>query len=159
MQRRAATWQQRGSTFSILTLPLHSSTAIPTQLQEEKRVEALVRTFGILITPYKHRNSHTGRELWVLVLSSSPYKAVVGQPNVKYVANMHGNEAVGREMLLHLIQVRSLLFIFRALSSLRGLRGAPEVPPLFRDTSVSRTANVGTVGMNGFMKIKMFIEG
>ena len=30
----------------------------------------------------------------------------------------------------------------RALSSLRGLRGAPEVPPLFRETLVSRTANV-----------------
>ena len=37
----------------------------------------------------------------------------------------------------------------RVLSSLRGLRGAPEVPPLCRETSVSRTANVGTVGMNG----------
>ena len=32
----------------------------------------------------------------------------------------------------------------RALSSLRGLRGAPAVPPLCRETSVSRTANVGT---------------
>ena len=36
----------------------------------------------------------------------------------------------------------------RALSSLRGLRGAPKVPPLCRETSVSRTANVGTVGKN-----------
>ena len=36
----------------------------------------------------------------------------------------------------------------RALSSLRGLRGAPEVPPFCRETSVSRTANVGTVGKN-----------
>ena len=35
-----------------------------------------------------------------------------------------------------------------ALSSLRGLRGAPEVPSLCRETLVSRTANVGTVGMN-----------
>ena len=32
----------------------------------------------------------------------------------------------------------------RALSSLRGLREALEVPPLCRETSVSRTANVGT---------------
>ena len=38
----------------------------------------------------------------------------------------------------------------RALSSLRGLRGSPEVPPLCRETSVSRTANVGTVGINRF---------
>ena len=43
----------------------------------------------------------------------------------------------------------------RALSSLRGLRGAPEAPPLCRETSVSRTANVGTVGKNGF---KTFIS-
>ena len=34
--------------------------------------------------------------------------------------------------------------VLRALSSLRGLRGAPEVPLLCRDTSVSRTTNVGT---------------
>ena len=40
----------------------------------------------------------------------------------------------------------------RALSSLRGLRGAPEVPPLCRETSVSRTANVGTVGKNWLRK-------
>ena len=41
----------------------------------------------------------------------------------------------------------------RALSSLRGLRGAPAVPPLCRETSVSRTANVGTVGKNGLIVI------
>ena len=44
----------------------------------------------------------------------------------------------------------------RALSSLGGLRGAPKVPPLCRETSVSRTANVGTVGMNGLTKRVLF---
>ena len=39
-----------------------------------------------------------------MVISSSPYEHIIGQPNVKYVANMHGNEPVGREMLLHLIE-------------------------------------------------------
>jgi len=38
-------------------------------------------------------------------VSTSPLKHVLGVPNVKYVANMHGNEAVGRELMLHLIQV------------------------------------------------------
>ena len=39
--------------------------------------------------------------------------------------------------------------VLRGLSSLRGLKGATEVPPLCRETSVSRTANDGTVGING----------
>ena len=37
----------------------------------------------------------------------------------------------------------------RILSSLRGLRGAHEVPPIMPRDTVSRTANVGTVAMNG----------
>ena len=41
----------------------------------------------------------------------------------------------------------------KALSFLRGLRGAPEVPPLYRETSVSRTSNVGTVGKNWLQKL------
>ena len=45
----------------------------------------------------------------------------------------------------------------RALSSLRGLRGAPEAPPLCRETSVSRTANVGTVGMNGLNALLLWL--
>lgn len=40
-----------------------------------------------------------------MVVSSSPYEHMIGKPDVKYVANMHGNEAVGRELMLHLINV------------------------------------------------------
>ncbi|XP_069085288.1 carboxypeptidase M isoform X2 [Pleurodeles waltl] len=48
--------------------------------------------------------SVSGRDLWVLVLGRSPSAHVVGIPEFKYVANMHGDEVVGREMLLFLIQ-------------------------------------------------------
>lgn len=51
----------------------------------------------------------TGRDLWVMVVSVSPYEHMIGKPDVKYVANIHGNEAVGRELLLHLIQVVIML--------------------------------------------------
>jgi len=55
---------------------------------------------------FKKKNLNIiGRDLWVMVVSSSPYEHMIGKPDVKYVANMHGNEAVGRELMLHLIQV------------------------------------------------------
>lgn len=37
-------------------------------------------------------------------VSASPYEHMLGKPDVKYVGGIHGNEAVGRELLLHLIQ-------------------------------------------------------
>lgn len=42
-----------------------------------------------------------------MVISASPYEHMIGKPDVKYVANIHGNEPVGRELLLHLIQVNT----------------------------------------------------
>lgn len=45
-----------------------------------------------------------------MVVSSSPFQHMKGKPDVKYVANIHGNEAVSREMSLHLIQVKTFLY-------------------------------------------------
>lgn len=53
---------------------------------------------------YSIGKSVQGRDLWVLVVSASPYEHMVGKPDVKYIANIHGNEAVGRELMRHLIQ-------------------------------------------------------
>jgi len=53
---------------------------------------------------YSIGKSVQGRDLWVMVVSSSPFKHMKGRPDVKYVANIHGNEAVSREMTLHLIE-------------------------------------------------------
>lgn len=53
---------------------------------------------------YSIGKSGQGRDLWVIVVSASPYEHMIGKPDVKYIANIHGNEAVGKELMLHLVQ-------------------------------------------------------
>ncbi|XP_061839543.1 carboxypeptidase M [Nerophis lumbriciformis] len=52
---------------------------------------------------YTIGHSVAGQQLWVLALGLSPRRHTVGVPEFKYVANMHGNEVLGRELLLRLV--------------------------------------------------------
>ncbi|XP_076364413.1 carboxypeptidase D-like isoform X3 [Tachypleus tridentatus] len=61
------------------------------------------RTYPHFLLLYSIGKSVQGRDLWVTIVSKNPREQPELKPNVKYVANMHGNEAVGRELMLHLI--------------------------------------------------------
>ncbi|XP_076253987.1 carboxypeptidase D svr [Rhynchophorus ferrugineus] len=62
------------------------------------------RTYSNITYMHSIGKSVKGRDLYVFVLSSTPLHHELGKPEFKYVANMHGNEVVGRELLLYLIK-------------------------------------------------------
>ncbi|XP_015671871.2 probable phospholipid-transporting ATPase IF, partial [Protobothrops mucrosquamatus] len=53
---------------------------------------------------YSIGKSYLGLKMYVMEISENPGQHEVGEPEFRYVAGMHGNEALGRELVLNLME-------------------------------------------------------
>ncbi|GBM94879.1 Carboxypeptidase M [Araneus ventricosus] len=92
-----------------LVLPATSALNIDFVYHHFPQMTAILRQlsneYPELTKLYSIGKSVQGRDLWVMLVTSDPNEEPLLKPNVKYVANMHGNEPVGRELMLHLLSL------------------------------------------------------
>lgn len=87
--------QARGSSAILPVQAAHHNNTAVHQI-----LEALAASYPKITRLYSIGKSYQGKDLWVLEITRNPGKHTAGKPEFKYLANMHGNEVVGRELLL-----------------------------------------------------------
>ncbi|OAD62352.1 Carboxypeptidase D [Eufriesea mexicana] len=73
-------------------------------IEMEKYLKELNLNYPNITKLYSIGQSVEGRQLYVMEISENPGKHSQNKPEVKYIGNMHGNEVVGREILLLLLK-------------------------------------------------------
>lgn len=87
-----------------LANPIHTSRAkYPTPEETAERVKLAVSKFPQIAQMTSIGKSVKGRDLWTIKISKN-VQTNDNRPEFKYIANMHGDEIVGRELMVLLIE-------------------------------------------------------
>ena len=77
----------------------------------------LTKKYSNLLSLYKLDGiTHENRFLWVMKISTDKENRADLKPMVKYIGNMHGNEVVGRELLLAFIEYLAFTYEYGNVS-------------------------------------------
>ncbi|CAN8207821.1 unnamed protein product [Coccothraustes coccothraustes] len=98
---------------------------------------------------YSIGQSSRGLRLYVMEISDNPGQHEVGEPEFRYVAGMHGNEVLGRELLLNLME-----FLCREFR-----RGDPRVVQLVTDTRIHLLPSMNPDGYETAYKLGSELAG
>ena len=85
-------------TRDVDTTHFHNYTILTSHLQN------MAEKYPNLAKLHSIGKSVQHRDLWALQISDNVGEEEVGEPKFKYVGNMHGNEVVGRQILIYLTQ-------------------------------------------------------
>jgi hypothetical protein len=75
----------------------------PTSQQVSQEIAALARRVPQFMSVFSIGKSHQGKELWVVKISDNVAQDEI-EPEIKFIANMHGDEIVGRELMVFLLR-------------------------------------------------------
>uniref|UniRef100_A0A670IBB4 Carboxypeptidase X, M14 family member 2 n=1 Tax=Podarcis muralis TaxID=64176 RepID=A0A670IBB4_PODMU len=85
---------------------------------------------------YNIGKSHQGLKLYAVEISDNPGEHEVGEPEFRYMAGAHGNEVLGRELLLLLMQFMCQEY----------LAGNPRIVRLIKDTRIHLLPSINPDG-------------
>ncbi|XP_048463915.1 carboxypeptidase M-like [Rhincodon typus] len=98
----------RSLKFLWIWIIIPHTSALEFKHHSTRELESFLRDISTKYSSITHLysigTSVTGLNLWVLAIGKYPKEHTVGIPDVKYIANIHGDEVVGREILLHLME-------------------------------------------------------